>query len=467
MLTLMLVTDFSNILFDTRDKYIILPRPVNDKTLFLSRLLHVLIYLFRIIIPMSLPGWILLGFMDGWKSAIIFPIPLFLLIFLALFFVNGCYLLLLKFTKPGRFKEVINYFQIVFSIFIFIFAYLMPRLMQTPNVRYINLNNHAWVQFLPSYWLATCWVWIGKHVPINGTAWFSVLAIVVPFVCLWLTIKWLAPQFARNIGAIDVEITEHTPTGNNAKATKSNFYKTLANLINRTDAAKAGFIITWLQTSRSRSFKMRVFPMFAYIPVYFVYLITMSRDKSLSETWHDLPQGNKFLILLYMCVMVISQALNYITVSEQYKAAWIYYAAPIETPGRIMSGAFKALWLKYFLPFLSIISIFVLYVWGMGKLLDIVLAATNMTLFAACIMRVGYRILPFSTLEQMNTAGSRFLRMFLIMGIPGLLGFGHYLAIDIWWLKVLFLAISSILLWLVWDSYANTTWENVRKVEMD
>ena len=467
MLSFLLITDFSNILFDTRDKYIIFPRPINDKTLFLSRMLHVFIYLFRVIVPMSIPGWIVLGIVHGWKSVVLFPLPLFCLVFIALFIVNGCYLLLLKLTKPERFKEVINYFQIVLSVILFIMGYLMPRVMQSSFIQHVDLNTLSWVRFLPPYWLASCFIWLGHTAPIAGTQWYGTLAIIVPVVCLWVTVKWLAPQFARNIGAIDtVEVTEQTNVSTKKTASSAKYYTWLANLLNRTDDAKAGFIITWLQTSRSRSFKMRVYPMFAYVPVYFVYMLTLDRNRSLSETWQELPNKPKFLVLLYMCVVVVTQALNYLTVSDQYKASWVYYAAPVDKPGKIMSGAFKAIWVKFFLPFWGIIALFVLYIWGPARILDIILAVSNMTLFALCIMRVGYRILPFSTQEQMNNASTRFLRVFIMLGVPGLLGFGHYMAVDIWWLKVLFLALSSILLWLVWDSYANTTWENARKADI-
>jgi ABC-2 type transport system permease protein len=153
-------------------------------------------------------------------------------------------------------------------------------------------------------------------------------------------------------------------------------------------------------------------------------------------------------------------------VSDQFKAAWVYYATPTATPGRIMSGAFKAIWIKFFLPFWVIISVFVLYIWGAPSLIDILLAVCNMTLFAACMMRVAYRILPFSTKEQMNNAGNRFLRVIMMLAVPGLLGFGHYLAVDMAWLKCIFLMLSAILLWLVWDSYANTSWDNVRKADI-
>ena len=44
VITFMLITDFSNVLFDARDKYILFPRPVGDRTLVLARMLHVFIY---------------------------------------------------------------------------------------------------------------------------------------------------------------------------------------------------------------------------------------------------------------------------------------------------------------------------------------------------------------------------------------------------------------------------------------
>lgn len=110
LLSFTLISDFSTVLIDTRDKYIVLPRPVSDRTLFLSRVLHIFIYLFRIVLPMSLPGWIVLGLMDGWKAAVFFPLPLMLLVFTALFVVMGAYLLMLRAASAEKFKELLKLF---------------------------------------------------------------------------------------------------------------------------------------------------------------------------------------------------------------------------------------------------------------------------------------------------------------------------------------------------------------------
>ena len=173
------------------------------------------------------------------------------------------------------------------------------------------------------------------------------------------------------------------------------------------------------------------------------------------------------LMLMYMSSFVMITALNYLTMSDQYKAAWVYYSTPIEKPGRIMIGAFKAIWVKFFLPFFILISIFVVYTWGVQTIWDVMLAFVNVTLFVSIIARISFRHLPFSIIEQMKQSGSRILKSFLAMLIPVTFGFGHYFALHLLWLKILFLVLSSILLWLVWDSYANTSWANVLKSERE
>jgi len=473
-LSLMLVTDFSNILFDTRDKVIILPRPVNDRTLLLSRMMHVFIYLLRIVLPMSLPGWITLGIKYGYAPALLVPFLLVLLALLALFIVNTAYLILLKLTGPERFKDVINYFQIAIAVVFFASAYLLPRAFDPERPNGLSITDYAWVRFFPTYWMAVCLHYINHSfaIVLAGTEWMGILAIATPVICLFVMIKWLAPQFARNIGALD--ITESVPAMKGGKVTtqQRTRYKKLAKMLNQSDAAKAGFMITWLQTARSRSFKMRVFPSFAYVPVYFVYLM-MQKGKPLSEAWTELPNSPGYILLLYMCAFVMMNAMNYLYISEQYKAAWVYYSAPLQTPGQLLGGAFKALWLKYFLPFFTILSAFTVWKWGWHTIIDIILAMVNVTLFSLCMIRVGARHFPFSTAERINQSGYRVVRAFLSMFLILILGAGHYFLAkhDVIGLntvlKIIFLFLSCGFAYLVWSSYTGTSWAAIYKADIE
>ncbi len=467
LLSFTLISDFSTVLIDTRDKYIVLPRPVSDRTLFLSRVLHIFIYLFRIVLPMSLPGWIALGLMDGWKAAVFFPLPLMLLVFTALFVVMGVYLLMLRAASAEKFKELLSYFQIAFSVIIFGTYYLVPRAMDAAAMRHFNVAAYPAMRFTPPYWLAATFSWIGMAAPgTKGVALLGLLAIALPLFCIWVTVKYLAPQFTARLGGLDAIESGETNTTQKVQHAKggSSFYQKLAKLINTRPEAQAGFIMTWIQTARSRTFKMKVYPMFAYVPIYFLYLMLQSRQ-SLSTVWEDLPHSGKHIVLLYMCSVVMLQAFAFIGISEQYKAAWIYRAVPLGEPGAIMSGAFKVVWIKYFLPFFAVIAAFVLVVWGPTAISDVLLALVNVTLFAACVVRVSYRRFPFSELDQTAAGGSKFLRALIGMSIPAALGIGHYLALDMLWLKGIFLVLSSILLWLVWDSYAHTSWEVIKAEE--
>lgn len=469
MLSIMLITDFSTVLFDTRDKTILLPRPINERTLLLSRLLHMFIYLFRIVFPMSLAGWIAFGIMEGWKAVVWFPFAILMLTIIALFLVNGCYLLVLRFSKPGKFKDIINYFQIGFSILFFACIYLMPRAVSNEGFQQLRHIDFPWAIYTPTYWLAASWSWFQPDTLWTATKWISILAVAAPLLLVWLTIKYLSPSFAKRIGNIDViDNVAEAPDLQQAKKVKSTIYLKLAHLLNRNPLGKAGFSIAWLQTDRSRNFKMRVYPTFAYVPVYFFYITTQSH-KPLKEIWADMPGTSIYILLLYMTSFIVLQLLSMLVYSDQYKASWIYYSSPVAKPGAVMNGAFKGIWVKYFVPMFFLVSVFVLYVWGWTKLPDIVLAFTNITLFGVCIMRVAHRRLPFSAMEQMKEKGNRFFKTLFIMILPMGFGFGHYwttITPWLWWMKIVFMLLSSIMLWLLWDSYKNTTWDELKKADL-
>ena len=124
-----LITDFTSVLIDIRDNYIILPKPVSDNTVLLSRLLHIAIHSTKIILPLTISGLITVGIKYGLLSTLVFfflflPATLF-----TIFLINSIYVLVLKLTTPEKFKSFISSFQIIFSIGIYASYQVIPRLM--------------------------------------------------------------------------------------------------------------------------------------------------------------------------------------------------------------------------------------------------------------------------------------------------------------------------------------------------
>ena len=67
-----LVSDFTEVLIDVRDNYVLLPQPVNDRTLTVSRLLHIFIYFTRLMLGMGLPAAIYFGVKYGIVGILVF-----------------------------------------------------------------------------------------------------------------------------------------------------------------------------------------------------------------------------------------------------------------------------------------------------------------------------------------------------------------------------------------------------------
>ncbi len=463
-----LITDLSHVLLDTKEKYIVQTRPVNDRTILLARLLHLFTYLFRTALPMSLGGWAAAVYYSGWKGALWFPITVLLLLLMVVFVVNLFYIALLRLVRPARFSTVLSYFQIAFAVILFASYQFLPRLFGASAPQTMTLAAYPVARFFPAYWIAGTWSWMGVPLSLSGSAVTGALAFAVPLLCMLLLVRVLAPQFSKRLALLDAQnesgaavTVEKTPVVRTAKRSAG---MDLAQVFTRSSAAEAGFRLSWALTGRSRSFRMRMITSLAYLPVYFVYLISSSKD-SLMGTVRDLPNTNKYLMLLYMVSFVVMQSVGYLAMSDSYKAAWIYRAAPITFPGRVILGGVTAVWVKYILPFFAIISVAVVAVWGLRTLPDIILAGFNMLGFGLLSLRMGSFFLPFSLPEKPETkAGAKnILRVFFALSIPVALGGLHYLSLSLWWLKLLFMALSGVLCWLLWTSLEEKDWAFVER----
>jgi hypothetical protein len=96
--------------------------------------------------------------------------------------------------------------------------------------------------------------------------------------------------------------------------------------------------------------------------------------------------------------------------------------------------------------------------WGVEKWFDALLALTNVTAFGVLAVRAGGRALPFSMAEKLKGGGKTVVRVFIGLLIPTVLGLGHYMALSVPWLKVLFFVLAVALLWTVWAGLRETTW---------
>lgn len=469
MMSITLISDFTSVLIDVKDNYVILPRPVNDKTVVVSRLLHIMIHISKIVGPLAAPAFVYVTIRYGIGAGCWFGVLVLLLSVFCIFLINAVYLVALKLTTPQRFKEMLNYLQIAFSIIVFATYYLAPRLVKSTDLAQLNLADYPWVNIVPTYWFARA------HLGVSGldfSGWnllYTALAILVPFLSLWLVVKIFAPSFNRKLAMLSGSEPEPVKKEVKVSTGKRPLYKTLARLSGKNRLERLSFELVWMITGRSREFKLKVYPSLAYVIVYFVYFLFSGKQGTPGQAWASLPETNMFILLIYISSFVFITAISNIVYSDKFKAAWVYYAAPVERPGELLMGAFKATLVKFFLPFYIFIALFSLGVWGLRILPDLLLGFVNVVLINLLFASIFLRKLPFSSELNIKQGAGTFLRGLLILAIPGLIGFAHYglrfVGKDISWaylvMVIIFGLISSAVLYLMYMRYKETAWEKL------
>ena len=235
----------------------------------------------------------------------------------------------------------------------------------------------------------------------------------------------------------------------------------MSGLLTRGNAQATGFEVAWLLSGRSRDFKLKVYPSFAYIIVYFFYF-SLNMNKVRGQSYLGYLAGTRsYILLIYLSSFALITSITYLVYSEKYKAAWVYYASPLKVPGEVLLGAVKAMMAKFFLPFYAVVMLFSLFVWGPGVLPDMLLGLINVIWFGVLMGFIYLRRLPFSAPFNVQAGSGRFVKNLFILGVPGLTGVAHYMLrkyvaapYALW----IFIVLALALAWLIYGRYKELSW---------
>jgi len=467
LMSLTMISDFTTVLIDVRDHYILLPRPVNDRTVAVSRILHISIYVLKLALLQALPALIFIGIKDGPLAVPLFFVQVLQVTFVSILMVNMVYLILMKLVSPQKFKDVISYFQIGFSIVIFATYYLLPKLINVSMLANISLLSHWWAYLLPPLWISALNELL-IHPERSGaiTAIMALAGLILPLVGLWLVAKVLAPGFNRRLAILATSEGNTDSVVNITQSGKINIIDKMSNVLIKDPVEKAGFRITLKLAARTRDFKMKVYPSLAYVPIYFLYFGLNGGGRGLSQKFMTLQTGQSYVALIYLCTFVLAAVLTNIAMSDKYKSSWVYYALPIGEPGKILSGMYKAIITFYFLPYCIVISIITVAVWGFSAVNDLILAFLISVIYGMLMALFLVKGLPFSKPVMTRQSGGRVIVSLVVMGIVAGVGYAHYLAIK-WEMLIWILVVPAFLINVImFHFYKKQTWESIEMSEM-
>lgn len=459
MTVMTLITDFSSILLDTSDNTIILPRPVDGRTLFMARTIHILLYLGQMVLGLTLFPIIVVGAKFGVTLLPFFFITILLALLTAIVLTNAFYLLLMQFASEEKLKNIINYFQIVMAIFIMGGYQILPRIMERLDLENFVFEFSWWSYILPPVWFGGALEMIHFQSTDTNHLIVTACACVLPLGGAYFVTKYLTPVFSRKLGVLN-NADAVTPVAS-SKTEKKTLTEKISHYITTAGLEQGTFNFIYKILGRDRKIKLKIYPSYGYVLIFGI-IFMFKGHQDIATTWAELSDSHYYMVLLYLTFMITQVALFEVRYSDEFKASWIYFATPIEKPGEILSGTLKAIFIRLFLPAYLIFSIFILAVWGVAVVDDILFALVNNFAMLIILALINQRSLPLSIEPSLRGQSGNLARNLISFIIIGILGLAHYLLAKFSpWLVIVAIPVMGVITYMLMRAYKKTTWSDL------
>ncbi|MFL0193983.1 hypothetical protein ACJDU8_00030 [Clostridium sp. WILCCON 0269] len=443
MLMTSLISDFSSVLLDIRDKNIIYSKPVDNKTLNTAKIIHIFIYMFLITISISGAALVVALIKQGLLFFLIFFIEIILSNLFIVIITALLYLLILKFFDGEKLKDIINYVQIILSITITLGYQLIVRLFSIVDLKAI-LTPKWWQYFLPPVWFAAPFELILKHNYNYFIVMFSILALIVPIISIIIYVK-LMPTFEKSLQ----KLNNNSVRG---KKVKGKLGAALSSIVCSNREEKVFFEFASYMIKNEREFKLKVYPSLGFSLILpFIFIFNNIGYESLSSV-----ASSKMYLNLYFCALILPSVVMMMKYSVNYRGAWIYKAIPIENTASIFKGTLKALIVKLMLPVYVLESILFIFIFGIRIIPDVFVLFLNILLFTVICFKLMKKSLPFSEKIQVSPQGEGLVAILLMILLGALAGI-HYFCTFVNYGIYAYLIILIMLVTVSWKKAFNVS----------
>ena len=447
MLLTCFITDFSSVILDTYDRHIIGITDVKDITLNMAKIVHIIIYISIMSLSISAFSIIMILMAYNIGFCLLFILCMILMDFLLIMMTSVIYYLLIKIFKGEKLKDVLNLFQIFMILVFSIMYYFITSSLSDIQINY-TFSIKAYDLFIPFMWFASlfCVIFYGKIQTLYII--ISILGIIVPILSIFIYIK-LTPAFERNL-----EKLEQVSYNEKDSKTKKSFVSKLGDKICKNNEEKSFFEFIYINLSRDREFKTRVYPTLAsgIIMPLVLLIVTYDRSMSIMEYLKSLSTTNNFLNI-YLAVILLQNCILLLKYSKEYEASFIYDVLPISKKKNIYSAEFKVIIIKLFVPVFIIIGIPYLILFKAKFIVHLLIAFVSTIFISMGTFRVNDKSLPFSEDYAVTANTSNFLNIIKSIGFVGAAVLLHYLIIlkAPYIFSVAYLILLILIMKIIWN----------------
>ncbi|KAA0546087.1 hypothetical protein FZW96_17380 [Bacillus sp. BGMRC 2118] len=432
-----MISDFSTVLLDLRDKHILGTKPITHRTISAAKFIHISFYMFFLttaitLIPIAV-GIIKHGVIFGF----ILIIELFLMNLFILVLTAFMYLAILRFFDGERLKDMINYIQILLSVALFVGYQMVIRSFDLVDID-IHYRFQVWHFFLPPFWFAAVYEFI-----LNGHREyyfiiFSLMAVFIPLVSFMMYIK-LMPVFEQNLE----KLSSHSVGKKKRRVSISSWF---ANIVTTVKQEKVIYHFAIKMMKTEREFKLKVYPPLVF-SIFFPFLFLFNE---LRYTSFDEVVNSRYYFNIYFSLLAIPSVISMLRYSGNYKGSWIFYALPIQDEAVIHKGTLKAFLMSLFLPIYLVLATIFTILFSVSIIPDLLIVLFVALLYTVvCFKVLNKREYPFS--EPFEVAGqSEGVKVFLLFVLIAAFAGIHFMVGSFQYGKYMYIIVLFLLNLLGW-----------------
>lgn len=395
-----MVSDFSSVLLDIRDRTILATKPVNGRTISFARTIHIIIYLSMLTGTLAGPALIAGLIAHGIGFFAIFLLLLILLDVFVLVITALLYLLILNVFDGERLKDLINYVQIALSITILVGYQLVARSFDIFKV-HIVFHSAWWQVLVPPFWFGSVFTWLEGRPANPQIIILSVLALVAPSVLFGLYVR-LMPAFERRLEKLAGDASR--------KVRKKSLLTLLSRMVCRSDEERVFFEFSSWMMAREREFKLKVYPSLGFsIVLPFIFMLNSAFSQQLNTL-----SSTKLYLSIYMTALMVPTVVSMLKYSGNYKAAWVYQVVPIFNLSSVYRGTIKAFLVRLLLPVYMVESIIFTGIFGWKVIPQLVAAGLSFLLYTVICFWMMDKDLPFSRPFGIIQQSKRYMVLILL-----------------------------------------------------
>lgn len=439
-----MISDFSNVLLDVRDKGILLTKPVGKKTISAAKTVHISIYLFFLTAAIAAAPLIAGTLRHGLLFLLLAIIGLILLDLFIVVLTAIIYYFILRFFDGEKLKDIINYVQIGLSISIAVGYQVLARAFNFVDMEIVF--SPSWWQFLlPPIWFGAPFELVLQHHSNLYLVGFSLFALVIPIISI-IIYNRMMPSFERNLQKL-------TNQNGESRRKERRWKNWLARMVCRSTEERVFFRFADNMMRNEREFRLKVYPALGLSLVFpFIFMLNEIQMNSYAHL-----VASKWYLAIYMSCLMMPNAITMLKYSGKYRGAWIYRSAPIANLAPLYSAALKVFIVNLFFPIFLILSVIFIAIFGFKIILDLFVVFVVSILFTVICSLTLNGTLPFSeSFEDAQQSGG--LKVILAMLLIAVFAVVHYVASLVPFGVLIYLAVMVISTILGWKQAYKTIW---------